>query len=429
MTVRSSQISSFIAAGTLGTILFSVLAYFWPFTFESEQQQLRVLFYAFSGGIVLFATVVYQWLTFQGSARVLAEAMTDEILSSSHELFFELYRSSPVPYVLIDMNGIIESTNLAAVRLFNVEAGALDALSIFDFLVESSDHNMGLIPEYIKQGKALQGNTISLQRQDGIICWVSLSFFSYKDPHGNQKGLMTLVDITKEKMIDQAKTEFVSLASHQLRTPISSMKWNLELLETAGKETFNELQTSYLEKIGHGLERMDTLVSDFLSASKIELGTLIPQRTQLDFIPFLQSIYEEHQATIEKKQLRIETVWDAAEGTIVSDSHLLHMIVSNIFSNAVKYTGDGGAVQMYADIVGDKVTVRITDTGMGIPEDDQKFIFTKLFRAGNARAQVAGGTGLGLYIVKEAVRILGGTISFESKQGVGTTFIVVLPKG
>jgi len=428
MAKSSSKSPAIIASGTIATILFTAVLFLWPPSFISAEQQTTVLFYTLLVAIGLISTVVYQWLKFQEAARVLAETMTEEMLASSHELFFELYRSSPVAYVLVDVSGTIESTNLASVRLFNVEIGALDGLSLFDFIIESDEHTVALLPEYIKQGKPLQDTTISIRRPDGIISWVRLSFFSFNDAQKVRKGMVTLVDITKQRMIDKAKTEFVSLASHQLRTPISAMKWNIELLETAGKETFNELQKGYVGKIAHGLERMDALVTDFLSASKLELGTLTANRASLEFLPFLKSIYEEYQITAEQKNVRMETDWDEAEGAIVSDAHLLHMIVSNIWGNAVKYTPKDGVVKIHADIRDGQVTVRISDTGIGIPDEDQEMIFSKLFRAGNARSQVTDGTGLGLYIVKEAVQILGGRINFESKAGVGTTFTVVLPQ-
>ncbi len=428
MEKSSPKNSALIASGTVGAILVIAILFLWPPSFASIEKQTTVLFFVLVGAIGLLMIVVYQWFTFQEGAKSLARTMTEDMLASSHELFYELYRSSPVAYVLVDVSGTIESTNLATVRLFNVEIGALDGLSLFDFIVESDEHNMALLPEYIKQGKPLQDSPISVQRPDGVVAWVRLSFFSFNDEQNVRKGMVTLIDITKQRMIDKAKTEFVSLASHQLRTPISAMKWNIELLQTAGKETFNELQKGYVGKIAHGLERMDALVGDFLSASKLELGTLTAQRASLDFLPFLKSIYEEYQVIAEQKNVRMEVDWDGAEGTIISDAHLLHMIVSNIWGNAVKYTLKDGVVRVHAEMSGGQVTVRITDTGIGIPDEDQGMIFSKLFRAGNARTQVTDGTGLGLYIVKEAVEILGGRINFESKMGAGTTFTVVLPQ-
>ena len=345
----------------------------------------------------------------------------------SRELFSELYRSSPVPYFVIDENGEIESSNFSAVRLFNVEMGALDSLNAFDFFKEDEGHRASLIPEYFKQGKFVNDIEVTVRRPDGVTKWVMLSLFSFRDVKNKQKGLLTLVDITKQKIIDKAKTEFVSLASHQLRTPISGMKWNIELLQTAVKDNVTQLQSTYIEKISHSLERMDMLVNDFLSVSKFELGTLTPTYTSVTLDTLLSSICDEHGSFAERKRIKLVRKWSNDIGSFSSDAHLLHMIVSNLTSNAIKYTDEDGTVQVDAVRDTTQVTIAITDTGMGIPLEEQERVFSKMFRAANAKSKVTDGTGLGLYIVKEAVLILGGTITFDSKEGQGTTFVVHLP--
>jgi signal transduction histidine kinase len=173
---------------------------------------------------------------------------------------------------------------------------------------------------------------------------------------------------------------------------------------------------------------MDMLVNDFLSVSKFELGTLVPEFTQVDLDTFFESVLDEHTPMAEQKSVHIETVWPQDLGQMRSDSHLLHMITNNLLSNAIKYTPAGGVVRFNIALQPGKLVLTIADTGIGIPLEDQEMIFSKMFRASNARSQVADGTGLGLYIVKEAAEILGGTVSFESKEGRGTAFTVVLPK-
>jgi signal transduction histidine kinase len=258
--------------------------------------------------------------------------------------------------------------------------------------------------------------------------WVMMSLFSFFDTRGSKKGLLTLVDITKQKMIDRAKTEFVSLASHQLRTPLSAMKWNMELLESAGKNSGNSLQSTYMKKIMRGLERMDLLVGDFLSASRLELGTLTPELTDVDLVPFLQSVITEHYALATQKEIAIRTDWGNGYGMVRADTHLLHMVVSNILGNALKYTSEGGSITLHLKRDASQVAIQISDTGIGIPLEEQKMIFAKMYRATNARTQFSEGTGLGLYIVQEIMHILGGSVTFESTVGVGTTFTIILQK-
>ncbi|QQR64589.1 PAS domain-containing sensor histidine kinase [Candidatus Kaiserbacteria bacterium] len=383
-------------------------------------------------GAVLFSfalitVVVYQSLRMYASAHSIARDITSEILTYSRELFSELYRNSPVPYILIDKTGIIESVNFSAARLFSIEIQKFEGVDVFTLIEGEDEQKIALIPEYFKQGRFVNDVEAIVHEMDGKVHWVMLSLFSFRDTNNDLKGLMTLVDITKQKQIDKAKTEFVSLASHQLRTPVSAMRWNLELLATATGTQLSELQQSYVQKISRGLERMQTLVDDFLNVSKLELGTLSIQRSTFDLTQFFGLVVEEYRAYAATRGVEVETNWNEPFGTFSSDSHLLNMAVSNILGNAIKYTPVGGKVRAYAFLDEKTLTIAIADNGIGIPEEDQEMIFSKLFRASNAHSHESDGTGLGLYIVKEAIRILGGTITFESKQGVGTTFTVILP--
>jgi two-component system phosphate regulon sensor histidine kinase PhoR len=377
--------------------------------------------------VALVVVTTYQSLKIYESAHAIAADLTQSILTYSHELFTEMYRNSPVPYLLINAEGGIESINFAAARFFQTDINALTEQPIFSFLSKDESSKTALIPEYFAQEKFVSDVDVHIQLPNEEMRWALLSLFSFRDTHHTKKGLLTLIDITKQKQVDKAKTEFVSLASHQLRTPISSMKWNIELLLSASTGSLTSIQSNYLNKIMHSLERMNLLVSDFLSASKFELGTLTPDFTDIAIIPFLTDIYTEHLPFAEQKSVQIETDWAQAPGVFSSDAHMLHMITNNLISNAVKYTPSGGTVYVHAIKDMANLTLTITDTGMGIPAEEQGMIFSKMFRADNARANVPDGTGLGLYIVQGAVNILGGTITFQSKEGVGTSFTVVLP--
>lgn len=423
----SSDSRAFITSTVVFVVLAGAVFFFWN-TFIIPPQHLKTaLFFAVLFSSALIAVTVYQSYKISESAHSIAEGMTKDALTYSRELFSELYRGSPVPYVVITEGGLVESVNFATARFFHVEIDALHNLDIFSFIEGEDMQRIALIPEYFKQGKFVNDVEVQIRRPDGQLRWAMLSLFSFTDVHGERKGLLTLVDITKQKQIDKAKTEFVSLASHQLRTPISGMKWNIELLLTAGSDRLTSLQQKYVEKINAGLERMDLLVTDFLSVSKFELGTLVAEYTTVDLASFLQGICEEHAIGAEKRRVRIEAVWDENLGTARSDTHLLHMITSNLLSNAIKYTKEGGSVHLHASVRGGVFTYEVRDTGIGIPDEEQEMLFSKLFRASNARTQETDGTGLGLYIVKEAVTILGGKISFVSKVGAGTTFTVTLP--
>ncbi len=423
-----SATSAFTIAGMTGGALLGVVFVIWKSIGITPQMYPFLFLATLLFSIALISVSVYQALRIYESAHTLAQGITKEMIIHSRELFAELYRNSPVPYLLIDTTGVVESANFSAARLFNIEVSELEGVDIFRAIEGDDEQKMSLIPEYFKEGRFVNDIESHIKRSDGLIRYVMLSLFSFTDPDGRRKGLMTLVDITKQKQVDKAKTEFVSLASHQLRTPVSAMRWNLELLTTMGGDTLNDIQKGYVQKLSNSLERMGALVDDFLNVSKLELGTLAVKRSTFNLKQFFELILDEYRAYATERGVTLETNWDAEMGEYDSDSHLLNMAVSNLLGNAIKYTPQGGTARAYAEMRGDAFVITIADTGIGIPVADQDMIFSKLFRASNAQEHGVEGTGLGLYVVKEAIRLLGGTISFESTEGKGTTFTVVLPK-
>lgn len=349
-------------------------------------------------------------------------------LPDSEQLYEELFMNSPTPYLLVDMKDIVVAPNISAVRLFGMNENALRGKKLLSLLESENDVHLALIPEKLEKGIFVNDEEVRITRPDGTRRWANLSAFPVTGAGRQQYSLVSTIDITKQKQIDQVKTEFVSLASHQLRTPISSMKWNVELLKSERVGQLNEKQLGYAEKIERASNRMDALVADFLNVSKLELGTLVPRAEAIDLNEFLESVYEEFHERIEEKELTFNKEHDKSITTLVVDKRLLRMVISNLFSNAVKYTPNGGTVTVRYSGNNKRITFFIIDTGMGIPKDDQEMLFTKLFRAGNAREQVPDGTGLGLYVVKQAVEVMRGTVAFTSKENEGTTFEVVLPR-
>ena len=235
-------------------------------------------------------------------------------------------------------------------------------------------------------------------------------------------------DITRENEVDRAKSEFVSLASHQLRTPLATVNWYTEMLLAgdAGKVTSD--QKKYLEKIYTGNKRMVELVNAFLNVSRIELGTFTIEPKLTDVIELVQSVVDEQKFQIDEKKITLSTVFEKNIPLIQVDQKLLRMVVQNLLSNAGQYTPEGGRIEVSLGLDDKRnVLLKISDTGYGIPKNQQDKIFTKLFRADNVREKDTEGTGLGLYIVKSIMEHSGGRVWFESAQDKGTTFFASLP--
>lgn len=421
VNLRALLIALFVCAVAIGTFLYVWYRLQLPFL-RTEDFLIGTVLTA----IALLTVNVFQSMRTSVAASHIAKGMATNMLIDSREMFTELYRGSPVPYLVIDRSGTVDSANYAAVRLFGVEMGWLEGKNIFEY-VQGETTKAALIPQYFAQNIFVNSQEVEVVRPDGGTKWVMLSLFSFKDAHKRHKGLLTLVDITKQKEIDKAKTEFVSLASHQLRTPLSALRWNMELLETSGKDHFSPGEHDYIEKLKSGVARMDTLITDFLSVSKLELGTLTPHVESVQFTEFMDAIIGAFENQVHSKQMTVEREWHE-DDVLRADPHLLEMAVSNLVSNAVKYSPEGGVVHISSHQRGADRLITISDMGMGIPLDEQDRVFTKIFRATNAKAEVPDGTGLGLYIAREAVRVMGGDVTFVSKESEGTTFTILLPE-
>ena len=234
-------------------------------------------------------------------------------------------------------------------------------------------------------------------------------------------------DITKDREIDQAKTEFVSLASHQLKTPLSAINWYSEMVLEEEVGPLNEKQKEYLKNLYDANRRMVELVNSLLNVSRIDLGAFAVEPAPTDFSAVADEVLTELKPQIGLKKLRLDKEYDKQVPSINADPKLLRIIFQNLLSNAVKYTAPNGVIGLALKKEGDNVLIRVTDTGYGIPAADQGKIFTKLFRADNVRDKEAEGTGLGLYILKAVVEAGGGRIWFDSLEGRGTSFFITLP--
>ncbi len=234
-------------------------------------------------------------------------------------------------------------------------------------------------------------------------------------------------DITKEKEIDKAKSEFVSLASHQLRTPLSIINWYAELLLDEADGKLDQDQKNYLQEIIGGNKRMIDLVGALLNVSRIEMGsfTINPQETNP--VKVAESILKELLIKFEARDIDLDFKYNQKIPSMQIDPKLFGIIIDNVLGNAIKYTPDGGRVEFNINKSKKDLLIKISDTGYGISSKDKQKIFTKLYRGENIQEKVADGNGLGLYIVKAIVEQSGGKVWFESEEGRGTNFFITFP--
>ncbi|MEN9582695.1 MAG: hypothetical protein RL641_649 [Candidatus Parcubacteria bacterium] len=235
-------------------------------------------------------------------------------------------------------------------------------------------------------------------------------------------------DLTKEYEVDKAKTEFVSLASHQLRTPLSAMKWHLKMLLKGDLGELKPEQKEFLSIIDISNERMIGLINSFLSVSRIESGKIKIESEVINLKDLAESVRAEIMPELDAKKMTCNIKFGILPD-IMSDQMLLRQVFVNLISNAIKYSPNGGKIEVAAKQDGDKknIIVEVRDTGYGIPAIDRHHVFEKFYRSASNQKYDTEGTGLGLYLVKAIIEALGGTIWFESEEKHGTTFSFTLP--
>ena len=235
-------------------------------------------------------------------------------------------------------------------------------------------------------------------------------------------------DITREQIIDRQKTEFISVASHQLRTPLSSIKWFLEMVINGDAGDINEEQADFLNEAYRSNERMIVLVGDLLNVSRIEQGRVGVEPEPTNVTELVEDIIQELRHSYQEKQQQFTFTKGAHLPEAINvDPKLVRQAIHNLLTNAIKYTPEQGQVTVTLQREENDIHFSVHDTGYGIPEDAQSSIFQKFFRAGNVVSKDTEGNGLGMYVTKSVIESSGGEVWFESKEGEGSTFHVTLP--
>ena len=242
-------------------------------------------------------------------------------------------------------------------------------------------------------------------------------------------GSSVISEVERMARLNKLKSEFVSVASHQLRTPLSAIRWETELLISKFGQGLTDKQKSSIESINMLSSRMTRLVSDLLDVARIDQGRLILKKEPVNLNQIASEIIREISPLAAAKNTSIIFKLDKSVPLVFGDSEKLKIAVENIVSNSVKYTLGKGKVEINIAKNGGFVVLSVKDNGVGIPEEQHSQVFNKFFRSDNVVKYQTEGTGLGLYIAKNIVEQLGGKMWFSSIEGVGSIFSFSLPVG
>lgn len=228
------------------------------------------------------------------------------------------------------------------------------------------------------------------------------------------------------KKLDELKTEFISIASHQLRTPLTAMKWGLEFLSSGKKGKLTKDEKETIDDLTQTNTRLIKLVNELLNISRLDEGRLRVDPKPTNLSELIQSCLNDFNPMIEQKKLKVIEHYEKLPKIRLDESVISKALV-NILSNAIKYSRDGKKLTIQVQAQKSDILISIQDEGIGIPKNDQQNLFKKFYRGSNAVSYQTEGNGLGLYIAKSAIELSGGKVWFESQENVGTTFFISIP--
>ncbi len=331
------------------------------------------------------------------------------------------------PVIVTDENGMLVLMNQAAAAVFEVRGIDWQGKSVREVIGNQSWAEMLEIggTRHIEQEHrdpffAFTRNDLNLYfrpRQARIM-----------DEYGNIQGVVTLLqDITRFKDLDRMKSEFIATVSHELRTPLTSLIMSIDILSQEVVGSVSQRQKDLLVAAKDDSERLRKLVKELLDLSKLESGKYEMKKEIVDFRRLVSEAVRPLRLPFEEKQIHLELDIPEHLSALSADSHQLIWVITNLLSNALRYTDTGGKVKLTAKEEKQGLFVTVTDTGHGIPQENLETIFDKFVQVKSSTETTPGSVGLGLAIAREVVEAHGGRIWVESKVGVGSIFFFTLP--
>lgn len=326
--------------------------------------------------------------------------------------------------LVADREGRVVLNNPAAIRLLNIDRDSLEGSMLGDF--EEAKVLDDMIFEMLH--KASEKIPCFTKEFQAGRFYVRALAAPVEGDNGEILGSVTVLhDITYLKELDQMKSDFVAMVSHELKSPLSAVRQQLLTMIKGLAGELTNAQKELLTRAERRLSGLVTLIEDLLDISKIEAGTIVQRKEPLDMAPLIRSVVDTYRPEAEKKGVQLLAEVPEVLPEIMADSSNMEEVITNLLNNAINYTFEGGRVTVRTFVKKRHLVMEVEDTGIGIAPEDQKRIFDKFYRVRSDRTRHVVGTGLGLPIVKGIVEAHLGTIEVESEPNIGSTFRVVLP--
>ena len=323
--------------------------------------------------------------------------------------------------IAVDNQGKIIHINPTAIKMLHLTPKSIED-KLYDDIIK--DLNNQLTFEYIdKHNEEWVGNEL-IKLNDVVL---QANYAPFKDDKGKNSGIvMVLQDITERQKLDNMRREFVANVSHELKTPLTSIKSYTETLLDGALDD-RELSENFLKVVDSEADRMTRLVRDLLQLSSIEYKQIKWNKRSSDLIKIIENSVLKIRMTAKNKNQSLSFKTNEESLIAYLDSDRIEQVVLNILSNAIKYTPDHGKIEVALEKAEQHAAIKIIDNGIGIPKEDIPRLFERFYRVDKARSRELGGTGLGLSIARQIIEAHDGTIQISSSEGDGTEVVIILP--
>lgn len=367
--------------------------------------------------------------TILGVARDITDRkQAEDKLKINEEYFHTLIENSTEVFTINDPQGKVTYISPAMTKVLGYSPEEIIGKVGFEYVHPDDQQKlMFLMTDLVSSpGKTISGE-IKAKHKNGSYIWAYYTLTNLVQNPYIQGIVGNFHDITKEKEVDQAKTEFVSLASHQLRTPLSAIKWFIEMLLAGDAGELSERQRGFVFNVGQSGQRMIDLVNSLLDISHLETGKFVLEKEPTNLNKVVQKVVDDLKPKLIEKEQVVSVSLLPSLPTINTDPKHIANILSNLITNATKYSPNKTKINVSVSNKENQAVIEVSDNGYGIPKDEQSKVFEKFYRGSNIVKVSAEGTGLGLYIVKKIAEACGGKIWFASEEDKGTTFRFSLP--
>jgi two-component system phosphate regulon sensor histidine kinase PhoR len=322
--------------------------------------------------------------------------------------------------IVVDKEARIRMVNPAAERFLGTTSDQIQGKTVIEGTL---NHDLSELAARVLR----TGAPASLQVELSSPADAQLNVYvaSLERPGGDLGAVIVMHDLSETRRIDSIRRDFVANVSHEFRTPLAAIRVMAETIAVRGKRD-PEAATHFAEKIMNETDRLTALSEDLLDLAKIEAGLSITRQERFLLSEIVDRIVAEYTPVGERKGVTIGSLV-TPDIAVHADKDAVYQILMNLVDNAVKYTQSGGTIHVTAEPAGDRVLIKVSDSGIGIPVEDLTRIFERFYRVDKARSRESGGTGLGLSIVKHLVEEHGGRVLAESGPGAGSTFSFTLP--